>query len=259
MRSQLFAFGCRLCAAEVIVAGGRRRRCGSPPSPNLATMMACPAPILTLDGSPGRRAGAHGPCPWSGAAPRPGDRPATGRSRGAGRPDRAGPGGPGQAPRRRRAGRTTCHRSRVVGHRRPCRRPGYGAAPASSGRGARSYARQALARLKRLGLIADSAVSARLEPAWRRVRASPDRHQPACGGAGSCTVTRSPPAALGATARVPSCAWVILFTIARPRPTPAWSVRTRSVPRRNGSTSVATNWGVSFSPVFSTMSTTHSA
>jgi hypothetical protein len=26
VRSQLFAFGCRLCAAEVIVAGGRRRR-----------------------------------------------------------------------------------------------------------------------------------------------------------------------------------------------------------------------------------------
>jgi hypothetical protein len=26
VRSQLFAFGCRVCAAEVIVAGGRRRR-----------------------------------------------------------------------------------------------------------------------------------------------------------------------------------------------------------------------------------------
>jgi len=33
--------------------------------------------------------------------------------------------------------------------------------------------------------------------------------------------------------RVPSCAWVMLLTIARPRPTPAWPARMRSVPRRN--------------------------
>ena len=76
-----------------------------------------------------------------------------------------------------------------------------------------------------------------------------------CGAAGSCTVTRSPPAARGVRVRVPSCAWVMLLTIARPRPTPAWSVRMRLVPRRNGSASVATNCGVSFSPVFSTVST----
>src|SRR5215203_5411890 len=86
---------------------------------------------------------------------------------------------------------------------------------------------------------------------------SPDRQLPACGGAaGSCTVTQRPPAARGVRVRVPSCAWVMLLTIARPRPTPEWSVRMRSVPRRNGSTSVATNRGVSFSPVFSTVSTT---
>jgi hypothetical protein len=60
----------------------------------------------------------------------------------------------------------------------------------------------------------------------------PDRHRPVCGGAaGSCTVTRSPPAARGVTVRVPSCVWVMLLTIARPRPTPAWSVCMRSVPR----------------------------
>ena len=51
------------------------------------------------------------------------------------------------------------------------------------------------------------------------------------GAAGSCTVTRSPPPARGASVRVPSCAWVMLLTIASPRPTPAWEVRTRSVPR----------------------------
>ena len=39
---------------------------------------------------------------------------------------------------------------------------------------------------------------------------------------------------------VPSCAWVMLFTIARPRPTPPWSPRMRSLPRWNGSVSVAT-------------------
>src|SRR5262245_34512539 len=72
---------------------------------------------------------------------------------------------------------------------------------------------------------------------------------------GSWTVTQSPPAARGVRVRVPSCALVMLLTIARPRPTPAWSVRMRSVPRRNGSTSVETSCGVSFSPVFSTVST----
>jgi hypothetical protein len=64
------------------------------------------------------------------------------------------------------------------------------------------------------------------------VRQSPDRHLPVCGGAaGSCTVTRSPPAARGARVRVPSCAWVMLLTIARPRPTPPSSVRMRLLPR----------------------------
>ena len=60
---------------------------------------------------------------------------------------------------------------------------------------------------------------------------------------GSCTVTQSPPAARGLRARVPSCACAMLLTIARPRPTPAWWVRTRSVPRRNGSPRVATSCG----------------
>ena len=50
-------------------------------------------------------------------------------------------------------------------------------------------------------------------------------------GAGSFTVTRSPPAARGVRVSVPSCAWVMLLTIARPRPTPALSVRMRLVPR----------------------------
>src|SRR3989442_12014199 len=52
-----------------------------------------------------------------------------------------------------------------------------------------------------------------------------DRHRPvwACGGAaGRCTVTRSPPSARGLTVSVPSWAWVMLLTIASPRPTPAW-------------------------------------
>ena len=53
-------------------------------------------------------------------------------------------------------------------------------------------------------------------------------------------MTRSPPAARGVRVRVPSCAWVMLLTIAKPRPTPAWSVRMRLLPRRNGSASVAT-------------------
>ena len=59
-----------------------------------------------------------------------------------------------------------------------------------------------------------------------------DLRLPVCGdAAGICTVTRSPPAARGVRLRVPSCAWVMLLTIARPRPTPAWSVRMRLVPR----------------------------
>jgi hypothetical protein len=66
----------------------------------------------------------------------------------------------------------------------------------------------------------------------RGVRNSPDGHLPVCGGApGSCTVTQSPPAVRGVSVRVPLCAWVMLLTIARPRPTPAWSVRMRLVPR----------------------------
>ena len=76
------------------------------------------------------------------------------------------------------------------------------------------------------------------------------------GGVGvSCTVAETRQR-LGGEGEVPSCAWVMLLTIARPSPTPAWSVRRRSVPRRNGSASVATNCGVSFSPVFSTVSIT---
>jgi len=54
----------------------------------------------------------------------------------------------------------------------------------------------------------------------------------------------------------PSCACAMLLTIARPSPTPAWSVRMRSVPRRNGSPRVETSCGVSFSPVFSAVSAT---
>jgi hypothetical protein len=57
-------------------------------------------------------------------------------------------------------------------------------------------------------------------------------HLPACGcAAGRFTVTRSPPALRGVRVRVPSCALVMLLTIARPSPTPAWSVRTRLMPR----------------------------
>ncbi len=67
---------------------------------------------------------------------------------------------------------------------------------------------------------------------------------------------RIPPAERGVRVSVPSCAWVMVLTIARPRPTPAWSVCMRSVPRWNGSVSVETSCGVSFSPVFSTVSTT---
>jgi D-alanyl-D-alanine dipeptidase len=47
----------------------------------------------------------------------------------------------------------------------------------------------------------------------------------------------------------------MLSTMARPRPTPLSSVRTRSVPRWNGSTSVGTSSGSSTGPVFWTVST----
>ena len=42
--------------------------------------------------------------------------------------------------------------------------------------------------------------------------------------AGSSTVTRIPPAGRGVRVRVPPCASVIVLTMARPSPTPAWSV-----------------------------------
>jgi len=45
------------------------------------------------------------------------------------------------------------------------------------------------------------------------------------GAAGSRTVARRPPAAQGVRVRIPSCAWVMLLTIARPRPTPVVEVR----------------------------------
>src|SRR5262249_10548827 len=41
--------------------------------------------------------------------------------------------------------------------------------------------------------------------------------------AGSCTVTRRPPSARGASVSAPPCACAMLLTIASPRPTPAWS------------------------------------
>jgi len=65
-------------------------------------------------------------------------------------------------------------------------------------------------------------------------RHSAESHLPESDGAadtGSCTVTRSPPSGRGARVRVPSCACVMLLTIARPRPTPAWPLRIRPVPR----------------------------
>ena len=48
---------------------------------------------------------------------------------------------------------------------------------------------------------------------------------------GSCTMTRSPPSARGVRVMVPWCASVMLLTIARPRPTPAWPSRIRPEPR----------------------------
>ena len=96
------------------------------------------------------------------------------------------------------------------------------------------------------GLVkADVDTAAASSPAGRSapsgLRQFRRRHLPVCGGAadlpvclgaaGSCTVTRSPPAARGVRMRVPSCASVMLLTIARPRPAPAWSVRMRLVPR----------------------------
>src|SRR3989442_802732 len=84
----------------------------------------------------------------------------------------------------------------------------------------------------------------------------PDRQPPVCGGAaGSCTATRSPPAPRGVRVRVPTCASVMLFTIARPRPTPAWSGRMRSVPRRKGSANQGHDIVVCLSPVYFAVST----
>src|SRR5947208_15615476 len=51
------------------------------------------------------------------------------------------------------------------------------------------------------------------------------------GAAASSTVTQSPPAVRGVRVRDPSCAWVMLLTMARPRPTPACSMRMRLAPR----------------------------
>ena len=62
-------------------------------------------------------------------------------------------------------------------------------------------------------------------------RVRPQAATPVGGAVGSCTVTRSPPDCRGVRVSVPPCAWVMLWTIARPRPTPAWSVRMRLVPR----------------------------
>ncbi|CAL9511087.1 hypothetical protein SUDANB121_03653 [Nocardiopsis dassonvillei] len=71
-------------------------------------------------------------------------------------------------------------------------------------------------------------------------------HPPLSGAtAESSTVTRSPPSGRGTRVRVPSCARVTLLTMASPRPTPAWSVWMRSVPRRKGSVRVATTCGPS--------------
>src|SRR5581483_10288263 len=117
-------------------------------------------------------------------------------------------------------------------HRSESRPPG-GADPRSEERPARRAARHA-------------------RPARRRAAVALLDHEEA---AGSSAATRSPPAARGLRVRVPSCAWAMLLTIARPRPTPAWSARIRLLPRWNGSASVETSCGVSRSPVFSTVST----
>ena len=69
-------------------------------------------------------------------------------------------------------------------------------------------------------------------------------------------MARSPPPGRGASWRAPSWAWAMRCTMASPRPTPAWSVWTRSDPRWNGSTRVAISSGRRSSPVFSTVSTT---
>jgi hypothetical protein len=54
---------------------------------------------------------------------------------------------------------------------------------------------------------------------------------PSGGAAGSWTLTRSPPSDRALRVRVPSWARVMLWTIARPSPTPAWPLRIRPVPR----------------------------
>ena len=71
----------------------------------------------------------------------------------------------------------------------------------------------------------------------------------------SSTVTVRPPSGLAVRLTVPAWARVMLSTIARPRPTPAWSVWVRPVARWKGSVRVATTAGLSISPVFSTVRT----
>jgi hypothetical protein len=88
---------------------------------------------------------------------------------------------------------------------------------------------------------------------WRGYRAGPLRAHGDRTASGDRTVTQRPPAARGGEGE---CSAVCLGdAIARPRPTPSWSARMRSVPRWNGSVSVETDRGVSLSPVFSTVST----
>ncbi len=48
--------------------------------------------------------------------------------------------------------------------------------------------------------------------------------------AGSSTVMRRPPVSRGVRVRAPSCARVMVVTMAKPRPTPVWSAWMRSVP-----------------------------
>jgi len=59
--------------------------------------------------------------------------------------------------------------------------------------------------------------------------------------------TRQPAVGAGGELRVPSCAWVMLLTIARPRPTPAWSVRMRLPAALKRLGSVETSCAVSLS------------